>query len=415
VVRDRDTGLMDIRDRLLGPVATIVDRERDELAVDFGDLIRKLILSERFILQSNRLREIPLLVQKFGYDGVVELLRSGRMQILLDALSVGSIGHIAGDLRPGKTPLPLGSYSFGMLRLQLTRDTVHKDLEPIDAIPGLRNKQAQKLRKLVVEQLAELPETRGGRTIDAFHKDLEANAPILRTSVALALRQQYGRRIDPNEFELRVDRLDENDWRTETDLGTKARLSEERVHKVVERGLLGAGGLNVRIEYMQIFNAVAGFQVDELPLMEDKLGFLARQLDPDAQLDRFERVIELADLPDADPDPNVQDADMVRLLEVLSDQRTVTFRDWLRQIDSLEDREVLAEIHKLRDLVSSAVRSPAGKTVRFLGTTAAGIVLPPVGIALSGLDTFLTEKIVPEPGPTAFLGQLYSSVFPTAT
>jgi hypothetical protein len=65
-------------------------------------------------------------------------------------------------------------------------------------------------------------------------------------------------------------------------------------------------------------------------------------------------------------------------------------------------------------IASRAIRSPAGKTVRFLSTTAAGLVLPPVGIALSGLDTFLTEKIVPEPGPTAFLGQLYSSVFPTA-
>jgi hypothetical protein len=405
---------MDLRDRLVGPVASIADPERDELAVDFGDLIRKLILSERFILQSHRLREIPLLVRKFGYNGVVELLRSGRMHILLDALSVGSIGHITGDLRQGKTPLPLGSYSFGVVRLQSTPQTVHKDLEPINAIPGLADKQSKKLRRLVAERLAVLPETRGGRTIDAFHKDLEANAPILRTSVALALRREYGRSVNPNDFELRIDRVDEDDWHTETDLGTKTRLTDERVHKVVERGLLGVGGLNVRLEYMQIFNAVAGFQIDELPLMEDKLGFLARQLDPDAQLDRFERVIELAGLPDADPDPNVQDVDMIRLLEVLRDERTVTFRQWLRGIDSLEDSEVQAEIHALRDRMSRAVRSPAGKTVRFLGTTAAGIVLPPVGIALSGLDTFLTEKIVPEPGPTAFLGQLYSSVFPTA-
>jgi hypothetical protein len=240
---DAILGLMDVRDRLLGPVASITNRERDELAVDFGDLIRKLILSDRFILESNRLREIPLLVQKFGYDGVAELLHSGRMQILRDALSVGSIGHISEDLRPGKAPLPLGSYSFGMVRLQSTRETVHADLQPIDAIPGLRGRQAQRLRRLVAERIAELPDTRGGRAIDAFKRDLELNAPILRTSVALALRQEYGRSVNPNDFELRVERVDEHDWRTETNLGTQARLSDERVHKVVERGLLGAGGL----------------------------------------------------------------------------------------------------------------------------------------------------------------------------
>jgi hypothetical protein len=218
-------------------------------------------------------------------------------------LSVGSIGQVTGDLRQGKTPLALGSYSFGVVRLQSTPQTVHADLEPINAIPGLAERQSKKLRKLVAERLAELPETRGGRTIDAFHKDLEASAPILRTSVALALRREYGRRLNPNDFELRIDRVDEADWHTETDLGTKARLTEERVHKVVERGLLGAGGLNVRLEYMEIFNAVAGFQIDELPLIEDKLGFLARQLDPDAQFDRFERVIELVGFPTLIPIP----------------------------------------------------------------------------------------------------------------
>jgi hypothetical protein len=54
---------MEIRDRLLGPIASVTDPENDTLVVDFGDLVRKLILSERFILESNRLREIPVLAE----------------------------------------------------------------------------------------------------------------------------------------------------------------------------------------------------------------------------------------------------------------------------------------------------------------------------------------------------------------
>jgi hypothetical protein len=408
---------MEIRDRLLGPIASVTDPANDTLVVDFGDLVRKLILSERFILESNRLREIPGLVRKFGYDGVTELLRSGRVRILVDALTVGSVGHFGGGgVRPGKQPLPPGSYSFGMVRLHAPKEVVHQDLLAINRIPGLSDKQAKKLRKLVAERLVELPESRGNKTIDALHRDLEANAPLLKTSVAIAARQEYGRTISPTDFELRIERIDEQDWRSETDLGSRANLTDARVHKVVEHGLLGAGGLNLRIEYMELYNAVTGIRVNELPLMEEKLGFLARQLDPDAQLERFERVIELLDLPDAAESPEVHDIDMMRLLQVLEDDRTRHFRQWLRGVDSLDDEDVQQEIHRMRDFMSRAVLSPGGRTVRFLATTGAGFVpVPGLGIAASALDSFLIDKVVPEPGPTAFLSQLYPSVFVAAT
>jgi len=63
---------MDPRERQLGPIASL-DEEIDTVKVDFGDLIRKLVLSDDVILQSIRLKELPLLVQKFGYEGMKEL------------------------------------------------------------------------------------------------------------------------------------------------------------------------------------------------------------------------------------------------------------------------------------------------------------------------------------------------------
>ena len=67
-------------------------------------------------------------------------------------------------------------------------------------------------------------------------------------SVAIAARREYGRRIAIADLDLRVERIDEQDWRTETNLGELTRLSAERVDKVVQRGLLAVGGLNLRIE-----------------------------------------------------------------------------------------------------------------------------------------------------------------------
>jgi hypothetical protein len=65
-------------------------------------------------------------------------------------------------------------------------------------------------------------------------------------------------------------------------------------------GLVGAHGSEEETTFLatqQVDEArhmqfYARFQDADLPLMEDKLGFLARQFDPDAQQERFERVVE---------------------------------------------------------------------------------------------------------------------------
>jgi hypothetical protein len=64
---------MEPRDRILGPIASVNDA--DAISVNFSELVAKLILSEEWIFESIRLREFPLLIAKFGYDGVKALLR----------------------------------------------------------------------------------------------------------------------------------------------------------------------------------------------------------------------------------------------------------------------------------------------------------------------------------------------------
>ena len=377
--------------------------------VDFGALVRKLVLSDEIILESIRLREFPLLAQKFGYDGVTELLKSGRLRILCDALTVAQIGQFGA--RTNGPVLPLGSYSFTTIRPSDQKDYVHAALQIINTA-GLRDKQAQRLRKLVAESLVATPDERGQQTISALYWDLEHNVPALKASVAMATKQHFGITIEPESFDLRLERLNEHDWRAETDLGARARLDTEQSHRAVEHGLLGVGGLNMRVEYMERYEALVGFKADELPLFDEKLSFLARQFVPGAQEERFERVRELVGLPDVDPDPAVHDVDMGRLLEITEDAEVREFRRWLHGIDSLTDDQVAAEVHRIRDLIGGAVRSRPGKALRLATTAGLGVVALPVGLVLSAGDTFLTERLVPEPGATAFLSRLYPSVFP---
>jgi hypothetical protein len=406
---------MDLRDRFFGPIHS-VQEDLETIDVDFGDLVRKLVLSEEVVIQSNRLAEFPLLVRKFGYDGVKELLKSKRCRVHCDALTIGQTGQTTAlQSRAKKGALPLGSYCFDVVRVADRRALVHDGLQAINEVPGLTARQSKKLRKLIASSLVDPGDDAGVQGSAQLATDLAANSPILKTSVALAVRRQFDRVVAPQDIELTVEPIDDTDWRTESNIGQLVGLEPEEAHKVVGQGLLGVGGLNLRIEAMQRYEAVTGFGNDDLPLMEAKLSFLARQLDPDVQAERFERVVELVGLPGADPDPSVHDVDLARLLEVVADDEAREFRRWLRGVDALDDKAVEAEIHKIRDVVSRAVHSDFGRTARFLGTTGLSVVEPVSGTIAGALDHFLVDKIVPEPGPTAFLSRLYPSVFQQAS
>ena len=284
------------------------------------------MLSEHVILESIRLKELPLMVQKFGYDGLKELLSSDRLRIHSDALTVGETGQATAlESRARKGALPLGSYSFSVVRIADRKEYIHQNLQPINEAPGLKGKQAQQLRKLVASRLITPPADAGKQTMTQLERDLEGNVPLLKTSVAIAVRKRFNREIEAEGFELRVERVDEADWRTETDLGKRVDLDAESTHDAVNRGLLAVGGFNQRLEYMATYSAMTGFQSSDLPIMEEKLSFLARQLDPEVQQERLERVIDLLDLPDVDPNPEVRDVDMARLIEVVSSPRSTGF------------------------------------------------------------------------------------------
>jgi hypothetical protein len=90
------------------------------VAVDFGALLRRLVVSEQVIIKSVGLRELPVLVAKFGYDGVKALLESGRVWLLCESMMTGDIGKYSD--RTNGPVLPAGSYWFSALRFSPTKE-----------------------------------------------------------------------------------------------------------------------------------------------------------------------------------------------------------------------------------------------------------------------------------------------------
>src|SRR3989442_1188631 len=104
-------GAMDIREHHFGPISTPVEGS-EEVTVDVGALVRRLVLFEQCTLESIRLKEVPALVSAFGYGGFMTLIESGAVEIICDAMTAGQIGQTA-DLEATRVrggPLPLGGY-----------------------------------------------------------------------------------------------------------------------------------------------------------------------------------------------------------------------------------------------------------------------------------------------------------------
>ena len=400
------------RNKILGPIGGESGTDPDgPMTVAFGDLVRKLVLFDEIIIESRNLKEPAALTQKFGYGGVKALFESGRIRLVKDMVWITDFGQV--PMRPGGNGrvLPLGSYAIGPSRLTPPRDYHSSQLHKIDEISGVTAKQAKKLRELAGARVSTNAQGAEHKARDLMLADFDAERPILKLAIALTLKRQFQVELKPTEIELELGHLRGSDWSARTNLADLTTLDARQIHDAVYGGLAAAATLNVRLVLMEAFNALTSFQINDLPLYEEKLSFLAREIDPDRQEERLDRVGSIAGLPEVSPDLFDNDVDLAKLVEITSGPEVEAFRSWLRTTDSISDEEVEELLRPVRDALAKAVRSPAGKAVRLATTTGVGALIPPVGLGLSAIDTFLVERVMPKPGPVAFLSRLSHSVF----
>ena len=181
-------------------------------------------------------------------------------------------------------------------------------------------------------------------------------------------------------------------------------------HRIVERGLLGLGGLTQRFAEMDVFAALSGFTETDLPLVEEQLKFFLR-ISAEVREKQFRRVVEIAGFPDFSSAISDKKVNVERLLEVRQSGECREFREWLPTIDDASDAEIKDRISSLRSKLGNAIQSQSGKAIRLLATTGIGIAGLPAGIVAGVVDTFLLEKMLPNSGVVAFLSHLYPSVF----
>ncbi|MDY7540855.1 hypothetical protein QN345_03490 [Cryobacterium sp. 10I1] len=408
---------MDIQSRHFGPISTM--RSDGTIAeVDVEALINRLVLFDVCYVESHSLKEIPALVSAFGTAGLLKLIYAGALVFICDVATTGQTGQTNNiqETTRRRGILPLGS--FHLVNVQLAKgqpyrdEYVAKSLKEVDAA-GVGRAETSKLKMALRSRMLEYPQ-------DASQVGLgDVIANVLRGDVIVeqairrsALMQTH---IDPGaSFDYQAFPLDgDGEFRITTNFGRIHGFSEEVEHKVVERGVLAVAGLNQRVQLMRSFEALTGFKDDDAVLLNLKLSFLASDHNARAVEARFGRVVTLGHVSPTDRTGSLR-VNVDRLLRYRNSGECAEFRTWLKDLDKRSDDEIAHEFLSVRKQMALSIGSPLGKAIRFVLTTVAGAV--PVlgaiaGPLLSATDSFLVERIVGRPGPTAYLGRQYPAIF----
>ncbi|MFI5102102.1 MAG: hypothetical protein ACHP9V_01900 [Terriglobales bacterium] len=395
---------MNVRQSVLGEVA--VRSGLRFAGVDVGSLVRRLILFDKVIIKSFRLRETPVLVRAFGKEGFGELIKLGLLRFSCEFTTL-----ILDLSRNGIRHVPLEHFSFAKLEAVNREGDLRKELVALQSISGLKNRERVALEETIWGSLVRPPKTFADDLLAQLDGDLRANTPALRLAVFDRLRAKLGVHELPAEVSIEVEETAHRVFHVKNDLAASYGFSSQEVHDLLHQAVVAVANLGHRLTEMQAYSAITGFLDTEAPLLFGKFSSLVAPLNPAAAEKQFERVIELAELPDFSPGQKV---DVQKLLKARDSAECREFREWLSNLDSASDAGIKEMVASLRSKMASIAASPGGKLMRLAATTGIGLI-PGVGLiagaAAGAIDSFLVDKVLPRSGIVAFLTETYPSLF----
>ena len=403
---------MDLHSRIFAGCVT--DITTDDAIVDMQSLIERLILFDKYILASNRLKEFKQIASIFGYDATIELLKSGLLDIYCDAVMIGSSSHAKIEDDPHPKRLPPGSFYLALISISQQEQLIAHGMKELATTPGLQFRQLVKLKGAIAENILPRKKNMGREALLQLSTDLERQDDLIMAALVAVLSKQLGIKISPKEITLKLELIPQEVIRAHSNLMSHFGLNELVAHKAIEKALLAAGSLNMTIECMKTYTAVGTFREDELQFFDARLQFLISAVDAKVQTEQFRRIAAITDMPDLGAACAAGAVRLEKVIEVAQSDDCKRFREWLRSTDKMTDEEIREAFASTRSKLERLVSGRSGKSIRWAIGTAAGLI-PGVGIILgpaAGLfDTFLLEKVLPKPGPISFLNSKYPSIF----
>jgi hypothetical protein len=400
----------ELRDRLVAPCYWPPDGA-PVTSLDVAAFVRRLLLFDHYVLQSNGLKELEKLVAVFGVSGTLAILESGAVSIQLEPVTIGQTGQTDLQIRRERGGLlPLCSLGLASLTIANPQEHIEKAIHNATAALQFSSRERSQLRKAIRARIRRVSMQIGPKTLEQTQADLLQHHGLIERAVARVVSEKLVLKIVPDELMLRVEHLGGNDYQFATNMEKLFGFNMSVQHRVLEQALLAVAGLNKRFAEMESSQSLALFSTQDDWLVDGKIKYLLELVGARQNEGQFIRALAIAGLPEV---PDGVPIDASRLLAIRASDECRSFRKWLRAAAQASDQEIADAYHPYRDRVAELARGWPVRTARFIATTGLGAV-PAVGPLIGGvagaIDTFLVDRLLPSPGPLAFLASRYPSL-----
>ncbi|MCH7774852.1 MAG: hypothetical protein IH784_10680, partial [Bacteroidetes bacterium] len=162
--------------------------------VNFGELIERLLLFEKYIIRSVRLQEIPHFIHAFGFQATVQLLNSSAIEIHSDIIPVASIPPQAKQV---------GRFSFKVITIEFNNAFV-MDMDRNRRELNLPKKESLALEETLAKKVVQYPENSYRDIQSQFTNDLRNNVPHIKAALAISLNKKVENDVEPESIEINI-------------------------------------------------------------------------------------------------------------------------------------------------------------------------------------------------------------------
>ena len=395
---------MSIPSRLIGSVAQRhIGKEVDTIKIDWSRLFYNILFSDHYIIESVRLREIPFLVRKFGYLDTRALLLSGVLSLRCDTYNLGllNVDNPSHLFHYEPYGIDVDNHNehmagcFNEIGFQAEMEGYIRAIDKIELID------------IVKEKILPPPKEPLNAVFSSFRHEIEKDYHSLKKLMRREIQIVAGQRISLEEIELNVMPLETNQYVIKNNIRSRFGIDESLVHKLIGKSILALGKEHIRLYKMENDKAISCYSVDDKCVLENSVGYFSRQMNSDIHFESFQRVTNLAGLPQL---ANNDKLCISRLLEIRNSSEWWEFRRWISSIPDLSDAEIKKELeHKSSKLVAR-ITGETGKIIGHAINIGSAFLNPIQGIAVTYFP-WLASKFVTPKGHVVFLYRDYPSIF----
>lgn len=390
--------------------APLVRFENGNLVGDVvGDFITRFLLFDHYTIDSSLMRELVVLVNVFGIDGLCELLKAGHVSIHASAYTIGQMNHKL-DNEENPRPsfyrsnqqliLPYNHLAPVIVDITDRKSYISSGFRNINSM-GFKPKRIAELKSVILQNLTELPENHED---NVWMKDaLSSNLPIVKQALLNSIDDSLLQKINSKEIEYSFKYLEEDILKVETNLSSLLKLNEYEEHKIIEKATLSIGGFYRRLLLMKEYGSIAWFSEEDAKLMDAEVNRVAFRHDSNIQERRLSRVIELTGLPRLS---DISKLNTYTLMKMRDSNECREFREWLKTSDAKSDKDIINETKRYSTAFANMFGTFRFRMARFAITSSIGSITttnPFLGVGIGIADQFILDNLIKRNGPVWFI------------